>query len=180
MSIKNLSIVLFLLGICVLSPVTVHADGSGDSSAQSVLKEMKSRYLNQTNQTVSPTVPTTPAVGLPPPPSSPTIPPMGGSSGGPSVAHSPLSQASSSPVPDQLHTLLLVSSEPAGAKMQIDGVLIGDTPVSFQAHAGMSGNVCVLKEGFYSKCFSVFFQGGKTIRTKIALKRIPPSNPFEP
>ncbi|MHB1757797.1 MAG: PEGA domain-containing protein [Leptospirillum sp.] len=89
-----------------------------------------------------------------------------------------LPAAASSPIPDQTHTLLLISSNPPGAKMQVDGVLIGEPPVSFQAQAGMSGSVCVLKDGFGLKCFSVFFQGGKAIRTQITLEKIPPPNPF--
>ncbi len=168
-----------LLAIFSLSPIMVYADGSGDSTSQSLLKEMKNRYLNQGNQMVSPTLPPSPGSGLPPPPSSPSIPPMNGS-GAPSTSNGPVSPDASSPIPDQTHTLLRISSNPSGAKMQVDGVLIGDTPVSFEAHAGMSGTVCVTKNGFYSKCFSVFFQGGKTIRTQISLERVPPSNPFAP
>ena len=64
--------------------------------------------------------------------------------------------------------------------MQVDGVLIGGAPVSFEPHAGMSGSVCVTQNGFYSKWFSVFLKGVKTIRTQITLERVPPFNSFAP
>lgn len=109
-----------LLAVFSLSPIMVYADGSGDSTSQSLLKEMKNRYLNQGNQMVSPTLPSSPGAGLPPPPSSPSIPPMNGS-GAPSTSNGPVSPDASSPIPDQTHTLFGFHQIPPEPKCRLTG-----------------------------------------------------------
>jgi len=169
---KNLYSVIIVFSLAALSPFFAQADGIEDSSAQSLLKEMKNRYLDQNGQTGSPTVLASPATGLPPPPSSPTIPPMRGASVGSSSSDAP--QLSASTTPDLSHTLLLISSDPSGAKIQIDGALIGDTPVSFQAHAGMFGSICVLKDGYYRSAFLSSFRAERLSEQGLPWKEYPP------